>query len=147
MDTAIYYGLSTVAQVLASAFGFLVAVTLYRMDSIAESIRIWSGFLREALKRWERSGPDAQEQVRDHYMAMLESQEGESESLKAVKARLLYSMRWTAGTITACLVLMPITPLATGRGLWVLWASLYVVVGVAVYTLSTYIALASEVTD
>ncbi len=147
MDTAIYYGLSTVAQVLASAFGFLVAVTLYRMDSIREEMGEITEVLRKIMGEWEQRGPDAQEQARKTYMEVMESRDSEDENLKAVKARLRYSMRWTAGTITACLVLMPITPLATGRGLWVLWAFLCVVVVVAVYTLSTYITLASEVTN
>ena len=42
METACYYTFSTIAQTLAGAFGFLVAVVLFRMQSLESVLhRIW----------------------------------------------------------------------------------------------------------
>lgn len=38
MDTVLYYTLSTISQTLAGGFGFLVAVVLYRLQTISSSL-------------------------------------------------------------------------------------------------------------
>jgi hypothetical protein len=60
-----------------------------------------------------------------------------------VKRSLEWSLRWTAGTIIACLILLPLTPLFEPGLAWVLMGA---TVSAAVYAITTYFPLISDVT-
>ena len=97
MDTAVYYTCSTVAQVLASAFGFLVALALYRMESIRGSIRTHGARRGEIIKNMQRSATKVPDSLTQHYHANQKSEKEEGEKLKSIKLGVRQSSEQKVG--------------------------------------------------
>jgi ribose/xylose/arabinose/galactoside ABC-type transport system permease subunit len=114
--TVFYYAYSTMAQTLASAFGFLGAVVLFQIQNMeAQAVDV------ERENKMEH---------RQHELVR---------KVDWLKADLWYSMRWTTGTVIACFLLIPLTHKNTpfGRPM-VAWCLLAFTVAIAVYTLMTF---------
>jgi hypothetical protein len=131
LENTCYYTFSTVCQVLAGAFGFLVAVVLYRIQGIehlihenthlangwgidlrgdfhdARKMRDWPAVAR--ILRGIENPPNPQnrkslDEAKEKFLALVDR-------LQAVKAELRYSLRLTGFTIAGSLALLPLTPL------------------------------------
>jgi hypothetical protein len=133
MDSACYYTFSTVCQMLAGAFGFLVAVVLYRIQGMdhmlfenidwafgwgidigneyqtARKARDWPCIAR--MLRKTENPPQAHDpqtikvlgEGKDRFLAL-------ADKLQSVKAGLRFSLRLTGVTIGSSLALLPLTP-------------------------------------
>jgi hypothetical protein len=167
MQIACYYTLSTIGQTLAAAFGFLLAVALYRMQAIGDglpgkagaleeihplagqqtpSIELrrradWAGYIELATRKLDAiTGREDQEKA----VALLREIKADVSQIGAIKQALEWSLRWTSGTIIGCLVLLPLTPLFEPVLAWVLMVA---IVSAAVYAITTYIPLIGDVTQ
>ena len=165
MQIACYYTLSTISQTLAGAFGLLLAVVLYRMratgDGLPGKARAfeeipplagqrapflelrrrgdWAGYIDLATRKLDAiTGVEDRETA----VALLLEIKADVSAVAASKQSLEWSLRWTAGTIIACLVLLPLTPLFEPGLAWVLMAA---TVAAAVYSITTYSPLVGEV--
>ena len=129
LDSACYYTFSTVCQTLAGAFGFLVAIALYRVQGIDQMLYnnclSWTagwGLLEVDSLRLARDWPRIAEMLRkienppqpgiraplDISKAKFLSLVGQ---LQAVKDDLRHSLELTGLTIGVSLVMIPLTPL------------------------------------
>jgi hypothetical protein len=168
MHTACYYTLSTISQTLAGAFGFLLAVVLYRIQAIGNGLPgktgafeveeipplagqrppflelrrkgDWAGYLDLATRKLDAiTGVEDREKA----VALLLEIRADVDKVGAIKRSLEWSLRWTAGTVIACLILLPLTPLFEPGLAWVLMAA---TVAAAVYSITTYLPLIGDVT-
>jgi hypothetical protein len=165
--TVFYYTYSTIAQTLAGAFGFLVAVVLYLIQSITNSLPHKAknlghhfhqgGQIDEPIRqgRWLKVlavcqecgfAPQAPTVVRKDGESLLAEFRSDIETLEEVSKGLKKSLYPTGGTIIACLTIMPLTPLLAVAGSWVAVPPLVATVAVAVYTVTTYVGLVLKVT-
>ena len=167
LETACYYTLSTISQTLAAAVGLLLAVALYRMQAIGDGLPRKAGTIEEILPLAGQRTPfvemrrradwggyidlvtrklDAIAGVEDREkaVALLLEIKADVGKVGAIKQALDWSLRWTAGTIIACLVLLPLTPLFEAALAWVLMVA---IVSAAVYSITTYLPLIGEVTQ
>jgi hypothetical protein len=121
-----YYTYSTISQTLASAFGFLGAVMLYQLQQLNnESERLYEQGIR--LVRVEEK--ETCFGARGFILAEMDD----------LKAALTKPLNWTAGSIFASLILMPLTSKSTPLGSpWLAWPSLALTVASAIYTFTTY---------
>jgi hypothetical protein len=137
VETACYYLFSTVSQTLASAFGFLVAVALYRIQAIegdlakrfAERDSFWRVKIeQDAYSRAKRRRDwpvvaDALENAsevpyleaspataREHERKLKVELVDDLKELVAIKATLRQSLMLTAGTIVVSMFLIASTP-------------------------------------
>ena len=166
MQIACYYTLSTISQTLAAAFGLLLAVSLYRIQAIANSLpgkagaieeihplaaqrapflelrrrADWAGYIDLANRKLDAV---ASAEDREKAVALLLEIKADLNKVEAIKGSLERSLRWTGGTLIACLVLLPLTPLFEPGPAWVLMAA---TVTAAVYSLTTYLPLIGDVT-
>jgi hypothetical protein len=167
METACYYTLSTISQTLAGAFGFLLAVVLYRLQSLRDGLpgktgafdeihplasqrmpfielrrrADWAGYIELATRKLDAiTGREDQEKA----VALLREIKADVSQIGAIKQALEWSLRWTSGTIIGCLVLLPLTPLFEPVLAWVLMVA---IVSAAVYAITTYIPLIGDVTQ
>ncbi len=128
--TVFYYAYSTMAQTLASAFGFLGAVVLFQiqnMESQAVDVE------REIKMEYQGKGPS------DISLELGHRQDELVRKVDWLKADLWYSMRWTTGTVIACFLLIPLTHRNTPFGSPIVaWCLLAFTVAIAVYTLMTF---------
>jgi hypothetical protein len=166
MQTACYYTLSTISQTLAGAFGFLLAVVMYRLQAISNGLpgktgafdeihplagqrmpfielrrrANWAGYIDLATRKLDEiKGVEDREKA----VALLLEIRAGVDTAGAIKSSLEWSLRWTAGTIIACLILLPLTPLFEPGLAWVLMAA---TVSASVYSITTYFPLIGDVT-
>ena len=136
MQIACYYTLSTISQTLAGAFGLLLAVVLYRIQAIADGLPGKAGAIEEIHPLAGQRAPFLElrrradwagyidlvdrkldtitgVEDREKAVALLLEIKADVGTVGAIKQSLEWSLRWTAGTIIACLVLLPLTPLSS----------------------------------
>jgi hypothetical protein len=174
MDTACYYTFSTISQTLAGAFGFLVAVVIYRMQRIDGELVVK---LNDAVARRGLSDRLDYLKARDAHdwptIGMLLRETGVSEtgflptplppetakqlnagrdeflaildSLQSIKDRLRKSLEATGLTIFGSLALLALTPLIA-RSSFLTGILLLADIGAAAYCLCMYYGLAVGVT-
>lgn len=170
MDYSVfYYTYSTIAQTLASGFGFLVAVALYqiqqingrleaRVDPMAKLIQFNDSVIRnrarfgewphalEAAKEY-RTQQDVDPQRRRCAEEEIAAFEADMARLEKVRSKLSLSMIATGVTIGVCLVFMPLTNgwlfLSDARVASVPLAG--AIVG-ALFSIGTYLFLIREIT-
>lgn len=165
MEIACYYTLSTISQTLAVAFGFLLAVVVYRMQAIGNGLpgktgdfeeipplagqrhpfdelrrrADWAGYIDLATRKLDAiTGVEDREKA----VALLREIKADVNRVGAIKLDVDWSLRWTGGTIIACLILLPLTPLFEPGLAWVLMVA---IVSAAVYSITTYVPLISDV--
>ena len=133
METACYYTLSTIAQTLAGAFGFLVAVVLFRLQALAVERRELDESLRRALEGLS-PGPD-----KDAELSRLRVDLARHDRVyQRIREGLIWSLWSTLASIGSCLGLLPLTPFLLSRPPWVLPLLLASIVLTALVTLLTY---------
>jgi hypothetical protein len=142
MDTACYYTFSTICQTLAGAFGFLVAVVIFRVQTIEGSQSIVFENSYSVIKHDSLPTP-AKEKLLDAAGRVIERNQAD---LGRIKVGLRWSLYWTGGTIIGCLALLPTTPLLVLASSWLVWLVLVAAVASAIYTITTYAALVLELT-
>ena len=167
MEIACYYTLSTISQTLAGAFGFLLAVVLYRIQALRDGLPgrtgafdeiaplsgqrqpfhelrrkgDWAGYIELATRKLDAiTGVEDRERA----VAILLEIKDDVSKIGAIEQALEWALRWTSGTIIACLVLLPLTPLFEPGLAWVLMGA---AVTAAVYAITTYIPLIGDVTQ
>jgi hypothetical protein len=175
--TTYFYTFSTISQTLAGAFGFLVAVALYRIGSmegemgaaLAEVIPYAAtadnqGFLQ--MKNRSRDWDDIEKYIDQKQIDAHPSDEVKSvvstnwnyfkmgkETLSNLKIELVGTLRLTSIVIACCLVLMPVCQLLTTdqgktfRGPFVAMVLLIVVIILACRCLWRYWDIAKHLTD
>jgi hypothetical protein len=100
----------------------------------------WAGYIELATRKLDAiTGREDQEKA----VTLLREIKDDVSKIGAIKQALEWSLRWTSGTIIACLVLLPLTPLFEVALAWVLMVG---TVSAAVYTITTYYPLISDVT-
>jgi hypothetical protein len=140
LENACYYTFSTVCQTLAGAFGFLVAVVLYRMQSLGATLGVLAVTTIHG-RDWERSPPvreafdrrdwlqladalrgmefpsrfpqdyrDAQTRSRDEYVAL-------ADQIKLLKQDLRKVLLATGWVIAINLVFLALTPVINHLGI------------------------------
>ena len=166
MDIACYYTLSTISQTLAGAFGFLLAVVLYRIQALRDGLPgktsafdeiaplsgqrqpfhelrrkgDWAGYIVLATRKLDEiKGVEDREKA----VALLLEIRADVDTAGTIKQSLEWSLRWTSGTVIACLILLPLTPLFEPGLAWVLMGA---TVAAAVYSITTYLPLIGDVT-
>ena len=173
MDTTCYYTFSTIAQTLAGAFGFLVAVVLFQIQGLLSNIN--KGF-HAVLDHWEFSQDELSAMNKGARLGKWAEIEGclraatklkpEFElpierkrlhltirsdllenlvALRAVKSSLERSLHLTGATIALSVILLAFTPLFSSSTFLVVIALLAGVVG-ACSCLLTYYSLVRTVT-
>lgn len=166
MDLSVFfYTYSTIAQTLAGAFGFLVAVVLYRMQAIAMDMQgsgaefetctaaPHSGLKQmRAREQWDRYVEHAEGVLGGYHPPGARSREELKDGLgrvkdaltilKSTKSSLRRSLYWTAGTIVASLTLLPATYWLASWDTRLPWILLVAAVASAIFTISTYVRLA-----
>jgi hypothetical protein len=165
IQVACYHTLSTISQTLAGAFGFLLAVVLYRMQASVNALPAkagafeelqafsgqrhpfdelrrrgdWAGYIDLATRKLDEiKGVEDREKA----VALLLEIRADVDTVGAIKSSLEWSLRWTAGTVIACLILLPLTPLFEPGVAWVLMGA---TVSSAVYSITTYLPLIGDV--
>jgi hypothetical protein len=158
MDSACYYTFSTVCQMLAGAFGFLVAVVLYRIQGIdhmlyenldwtvgwglesrgeyhaAKKEHDWGSIARMLREIEAPPGPtnpqsrNILEGCKNKFLAL-------HGKLQFIKDRLRSSLTLTGLTIAGSLALLPLTPLIARSNLA---ASILMAVDVAIAGVCLY---------
>ena len=133
MDTACYYTLSTIAQTLAGAFGFLVAVVLFRLQALAVERREVAESLRRA-----RDGliPGTDKDTESSRLRLELTRH--DQVYQRIREGLIWSLWGTFTSIGTCLGLLPLTPYLLSRPPWVLPLLLASIVLTALVTLLTY---------
>jgi uncharacterized membrane protein len=102
--TPLYYGYSTIAQTMGSAFALLTAIVLFRMQELYARIGEASGRMVEPGQPEDRV--DSWFQTTRIYQRQLDE----------LTAAFAWSLKWTAGTIVACFILIPSTSKDTPFG-------------------------------
>ena len=165
MEIASYYTLSTISQTLAVAFGFLLAVVVYRMQAIGHGLpgktcafeeipplagqRLpflelrrradWAGYIDLATRKLDAiTGVED----RENAVSLLREIKADVNTVVTIKQDVEWSLRWTGGTIIASLILLPLTPLFEAGLAWVLMVA---IVTAAVYSITTYFPLIGDV--
>jgi hypothetical protein len=134
VENACYYTFSTVCQTLAGAFGFLVAVVLYRLQGIGQALDGAAYYLHtgrnfqqndnldRARKEGDWDGLEAMLRRSTINLGLTPEQRGDFERdaakwyarndhRKAILAQLKWALIWTALTIAGSLALLAFTPL------------------------------------
>ena len=166
-----YYTYSTIAQTLAGAFGFLIAVVLYqrqainsRLPSIAESLesmrdlapiekerlrhlRIreeWAKYLASARQLGFSPIPGFRSKETEIEELFKRFQE-DVDKLSSISKWFQWSLRFTGITITACFMLMPLTNKSMIANPYLAGFFLIVTVAVAIANLVMYCLLVKSV--
>jgi hypothetical protein len=146
-----YYTISTISQTLAGAFGFLVAIVLYRMQSIKESLPLLKEKADDARHEAIRasSAPAAAHAMAENEKsATLAAFKEEEQKLMAVRKELSHSLKWTAGIIIACFAAMPfVNVLTRGAFYYPSCLGLLCLVCLAAYCVITYLPLVRTVSE
>jgi hypothetical protein len=173
VDTACYYLFSTVSQTLAGAFGFLVAMVLYQMQTATQGLgnRINERTvnlqipdpatfkLALAESNWSlvcsllKDAP-----VKPLYLSLHKQEEGSLVKLRdelynelfkiaCIQISLRRCMHWTGSTIMASLAALALTPLIASKG-YVAFPAFFLLANVsaACYCLWTFYPLVRNVT-
>ena len=147
MDASVfYYTYSTIAQKLASAFGFFVAVVLYRIDRISTNISIYEDRRGRVMKTLEHVANNPNSPYLAQYNSIVQDQQVEGDKITRLKADLRRSLLWTAFTIMPSVIMIALTPFTIWLNQYLSWVIVFVVVSAAIYTIWTYTLLAIEVT-
>ncbi len=157
-----YYTLSTISQTLAGAFGFLVAVVLYRMQAIKEELPQLKTKSSEARDNYFRTptcpmgANESMERVDERLKQAKEKWDKaekkvkyEEEKLETIKKDISCSLILTAVTLGECLFALPWGNFLTTHGMLVYYVAccgLLVVIGLAIYCLWTYYQIAKGLT-
>jgi hypothetical protein len=168
--TACYYTFSTVCQMLAGAFGFLVAVVLYRMQSFESQLHTLfrakiegNTYIAGRLSSDHREGnwlriadelrkivldldPKWEQSRRERQASEINQYLGVADRLLATKTGLGRALLATGLTIGGSLVLLPFTPLVAYSCL-VAGLLMGAAVASAVYCLFLYFRLAKGVAE
>jgi len=136
--TVFYYGHSTIGQTLASAFSFIVAVALFRIQAISSSEPVvfqnalaMFKAVREDKLKGETQASELEEKILYGVKHLAETREN-------IKKSLRYSLYWTSGTIIACLVLMPLTNSSMIGNPYAASVLLALTVMAGIYSITTY---------
>ncbi|QDV34050.1 hypothetical protein [Tautonia plasticadhaerens] len=140
--TVFYYTYSTISQTLAGAFGFLAALVLFQMQYLlSKRESMFRGFGDARMKANDSShhDPERAQRLNQQIQEYLETEE---RKLSSAREGLPRSLKWTACTIAACLVFMPMTceGMPLGHPL-VAWVFLLPTVAAAILTLRIYLVL------
>jgi hypothetical protein len=174
---AFYYAYSTIAQTLAGAFGFLMAVVLYQMQrleaSMEVSVKEFLGSLRvdspegsvtERYARchdWDRvidaigvlhrqaisKVPTPDDGVRGFAEAQGAFISLAHTKLQTLHSRARHALLWTCFTIACSVALIVVTPFLTYGRNWLGLPFLVLVMGFFVYCLNLYWRLASRLVE
>ncbi len=146
-----YYTLSTISQTLAGAFGFLVAVVLYRMQSIKDSLPMLEKKASEAHTgaiMLSSSSDRAQERAKKEKELTSQTLNIARGKLVEIRAQLKRSVNFTAATIGVCLMALPWGKhLTTGTLYYGTCIGVLLVVGIALYCVVTYVSLVLNLTE
>jgi hypothetical protein len=175
--TTYFYTFSTISQTLAGAFGFLVAVALYRLQSIEQEMEralaevypyaaIGDHQAFMAMKNRSHDWDDIEQYIDqkaidaylgDHMKSILSTNWNYfklgKESLSTLTTELVATLRLTSVVISGCLGLMPTSQLLTtaqGRshnGAFIAMLAMLVVISLACRCLWRYWDIAKHLTD
>jgi len=134
-----YYTYSTIAQTLAGAFGFLVAVVLYRIQTLTARMQQKLSSSVTAMQVAATIPMDDAERRSKEIEAAGRIPQEEEARIDRARRGLVCSLRYTSGTIIASLVALPLTPVIAGRlGICVDRVLVVLVIALAIYTIKTY---------
>ncbi len=141
MTNAAYYTLSTISQTLVGGFAFLAAAALYRM-TILQTVTLPNLSKRAEARQSEIQSVAASGKPTPKYLADILDEINQGfqyvdDTIKAMVKVIRYALWWTAGTIIACLIVMPFVPFFTASTKGALFWTLVAVVTSAVYTIKT----------
>jgi hypothetical protein len=149
--TGFYYTLSTIAQTLGGAFGFLVAVVLYRLQVIEREIPALK-LLAEQTEQTRRMQmhypePTVRERNQLNSDAAYASVERAERGLEAVKKELSRSIKLTGVTIGMCLLFLPfVNAVSKGSAYYFGCPMVFVLVAMSLLCLRMYFRLVASVT-
>jgi hypothetical protein len=142
MDTASYYTLSTIAQTLVGAFGFILAAAIFRIGlfektipDLEEQVRAIVPVIRDA-----EDSLQAQEDFGEDLKMLLADTKSERQRMLNIVPDLHRAWIATAWTIVACLVGLPLVGLLSHVewGFLIAWGGTLPVVAAALWCLWLY---------